>query len=231
MKRKMFIAGMVVMCGVFTVLGCGNSDMGISAETVVETNIPEESETILEELEETNVENPDNMTDEELLEYYNGGDVGSDEWYQENYESQLTEDELYAIDGGDALYWKYYDAEGNRIDNAQDSVAEKAMENINLYRELSNDINAVKVYDSSELTYEILNNRNGSVIVEKTIGIVLDSGGNGKQLNPYVEGQDYIHYTNIPAGSVVLTVFVYNPETNAEDDILIRADYVLDEIK
>lgn len=231
MKRKMFIAGMVVMCGVFAVLGCGNSDVGISAETVVETSFPEEPETILEELEETNMENSDSMT-EELLEYYNGGDVGSDEWYQENYgESQLTEDEMYAIDGGDALYWRYYDVEGNRIDNTQDSITEKAMKNINLYRELSDDIGAIKVYDSSELTYEILNNRNGSVIVEKTIGIVLDSDGNGKQLNPSVESQDYIHYTNIPVGSVVLTVFVYNPDTNTEDDILIRTDYVLDEIK
>lgn len=234
MKRKMFIAGALCMFGIIVALGCGKSNLENSTETVMKTESAKESVTILEESE------PET-------------------------EKQFTEEELFAIDGGDAEYWKWYDADGNPIERTDESDQDEstadqtepnpenmtddelleyldggdvdsipmsnALKNLYFYQNLANEINAVEIYDSSELTEEILWNRNGKIIVEKCIGIVLDDEGNGRQLNPAVEGQDYIRYHGIPAGSVVLSVFVYNPETNWIDDILIRQDFVLDSAK
>lgn len=112
MKRKIFIAGMAVMLGVVTVLGCGKfAKMDIKAEN------SDETETILENSDETCELSLESMKNDGLLEYLNGGDVGSNEWYQDNFgkteTEQLTEEELYKIDGGDAEYWKHYDIEGN----------------------------------------------------------------------------------------------------------------------
>ena len=231
MKRKMFMLGSLCMFGIMLVLGFGKTETENPTETVMETETVEETAIILEETE------PET-------------------------EKPLTEEELLAIDGGDAEYWKWYDAAGNLIERTEESDLEEstadqtepqpenmtddelleyldggdvdsvpmsnALENIGYYRNLADEVGAVKIYDSSELTEEILCNRNGKIIVEKCIGIVLDDEGNGRQLNPAVEGQDYIKYHGITAGSVVLSVFVYNPYTNATDDIEIRQDFVLD---
>lgn len=234
MKRKMFISGAMCMFGIMLVLGFGKTEIENPTETVMETETAEEtgeSGIILEETE-PEIERP------------------------------LTEEELLAIDGGDAEYWKWYDAAGNPIERIEESDQEEstadqtepqpenmtddelleyldggdvdsvpmsnALENLDFYRNIADEISAIEIYDSSELTEEILCNCNGEIIVEKCIGIVLDDEGNGRQLNPSVEGQDYIRYHDIPAGSVVLSVFVYNPYTNATDDIAIRQDFILD---
>lgn len=125
----------------------------------------------------------------------------------------MSDDELTEwLDGGDA----------------DSAFISDALQNLSRYRKMSDKLNAVEIYDSEDLTYDILNNRNGKTIVEKCYGIVLDEEGNGMQLNPSVAGNDYIKYHDLPVGSVVLSVFVYNPDTNAEDDIISRSDWVLD---
>lgn len=125
----------------------------------------------------------------------------------------MSDDELTEyLDGGDT----------------DSDIISEALYNLESYRNISDKLNAVEIYDSENLTYDILTNRNGKTIVEKTYGVVLDEEGNGMQLNPSVAGQDYIKYHDLPVGSVVLSVFVYNPETNAEDDIISRSDFVLD---
>lgn len=225
MKRKMFMLGALCMFGIIVALGCGESNLENPTETVMETETAEEtgeSGIILEETEPKT-------------------------------EKPLTEEELLAIDGGDAEYWKHYDANGNPIDREETTADQTepqpenvtddefldggdvdskpmsdALKNIGYYRNLADEVGAVEIYDSSELTEGILCNRNGKIIVEKCIGIVLDDEGNGRQLNPAVEGQDYIKYHGITAGSVVLSVFVYNPDNNSTDDIEIRKDFVLD---
>ena len=225
MKRKIFMLGALCMFGIIVTLGCGESNLENPTETVMETESEEESETIMEESE------PET-------------------------EKQFTEEELFTIDGGDAEYWKHYDADGNPIDREETTADQTerqpenmtddelleyldggdvdskpmsdALKNIGYYRNLADEVGAVEIYDGSELTEVILCNRNGKIIVEKCIGIVLDDEGNGRQLNPAVEGQDYIKYHGITAGSVVLSVFVYNPDNNSTDDIEIRKDFVLD---
>lgn len=88
------------------------------------------------------------------------------------------------------------------------------------------------VYDSSELTAEILENRNGVIIVERCIGIVSDKDtGDGILLNTDDSYYNYIHYFPfgypLNNGTVMLSYMVYNPTNNFVDDILERYDFVL----
>ena len=88
------------------------------------------------------------------------------------------------------------------------------------------------LYDSSELTIDILENRNGTTIIERCIGIVTNKvAGDGKILNVADTMGDYIGYRSIGHkvydGTVVLTYFVYNPENNYSDDITDRYDFIL----
>lgn len=83
---------------------------------------------------------------------------------------------------------------------------------------------AVRV--KSSYTYEELINRNGRIYIEVVSGIVLDKKGNGKQLNTSSDSGNYIAYNDkYKAGDKVISLFIYNPLSNAEDDIIARLDY------
>lgn len=90
-----------------------------------------------------------------------------------------------------------------------------------------------KLYDASELSAEILENRNGMVIVERCIGFVTNkTTGDGKVLNPYNKDADYIAYRSVTDqkyydGTVFISYMIYNPENNYIDDITERYDFVL----
>ena len=92
-----------------------------------------------------------------------------------------------------------------------------------------NHIGVVRTYNAEDLTGEILRNRNGDIIIEKMIGTVVDKKGNGKL---YGMGKyNYISYKGVKGirkGDVVLTVVIYNPANNYEDDIVERFDYIID---
>lgn len=82
----------------------------------------------------------------------------------------------------------------------------------------------VRIKDS--FTYEELTNRNGRIYIEAVDGIVLDEEDNGKQLNALPDTNDYIAYNDkYKAGDKVISLLIYNPFTNAEDDIIARLDY------
>lgn len=90
----------------------------------------------------------------------------------------------------------------------------------------------VEIYDSSELTSDILETRIGTTIVERCIGLVTDAGnGDGVILNSADLG-DYIGYraVNLPFqdGMIVLSYMIYNPENDYVDDIIDRYDFILD---
>lgn len=56
--------------------------------------------------------------------------------------------------------------------------------------------------------------------------------GDGRVLNYTDPDYYYINYSrveNISVGDVILTYCVYNPNTNYEDDILERFDYIIDD--
>ena len=88
----------------------------------------------------------------------------------------------------------------------------------------------IQIIESSELTFEILENRNGAIIIEECIGTVITSKGDGEILNPNNPTHNYISYKcveNANVGDMILTYFIYNPETNYIDDILYRFDYII----
>lgn len=72
---------------------------------------------------------------------------------------------------------------------------------------------------------EILENRNGKIIIEVIQATVLDDEGNGSdQFGFYVKYDS----SRFAKGDKVQSVFVYNPETNYVDDILYRVDSLIE---
>ncbi len=86
--------------------------------------------------------------------------------------------------------------------------------------------NICQVYDSSELTEDILANRQGKLIIEKCMGKVVDDEKNGAIQNADSD-YNYISYAdvNCTKGDTVTTYLIYNPETNYTD-VIERFDYV-----
>ena len=89
----------------------------------------------------------------------------------------------------------------------------------------------VIIYDSNDLTLDMLENRNGQVIIERCYGVVIDAeNGACKVLNPYDEDYDYISYSRcegVRGGTLMMTYLVYDPDTNYFDDIMERYDCVV----
>ena len=89
-----------------------------------------------------------------------------------------------------------------------------------------------ELYDASELFAEVLETRNGLVIVERCIGFVTNKEtGDGRVLNALDENYNYISYRSVTEdycdGTVFVSYMIYNPENNYVDDIIERYDFVL----
>ena len=71
-------------------------------------------------------------------------------------------------------------------------------------------------------------------IVERVIGIVTNKErkSDGRILNTDSEQYNYISYNGCDleytTGTIIVTYLMYNPNTNYEDDIIERYDYILD---
>lgn len=102
---------------------------------------------------------------------------------------------------------------------------------LELYDETISNMDIVQIVDSGDLTMDALKNRKGKIIIEQCIGIVTSSKGDGKILNGNDLEYDYINYSrveDINVGDIILTYFVYNPDSNIIDDIIYRTDYIID---
>lgn len=75
-----------------------------------------------------------------------------------------------------------------------------------------------------EISYELLTHRKEQnlIIISYLWGKVVDNNGNGKDEDGY-----YIYYPNVPKGKKVLTMFSYDPNSNAIDDVIYRCDEVV----
>lgn len=109
----------------------------------------------------------------------------------------------------------------------------KATEPAGFYRNLINRerIGEIREYDCSQLTREILENRDDDIIIERIIGVCLDSKGNGQILNTTDPAYDYISYRGVKEvhkGDIVMTLCIYNPGNSYTDDVADRFDYVID---
>lgn len=95
-----------------------------------------------------------------------------------------------------------------------------------------NGLTDYELYDSSELTADILESRKGTTIIERCIGFVTNGQtGDGAILNAADKNYNYISYRSIGQeycdGTVILTYLIYNPDNNYIDDITERYDFVI----
>lgn len=91
-------------------------------------------------------------------------------------------------------------------------------------------IESAIIYDASELTMEMLESRTPEVvIIERCVSIITNAkeDGDAKMLN--YDGGYYIkHSKGYEDGTIMLSYFIYNPNTQYYDDIIERYDFVLD---
>lgn len=87
-----------------------------------------------------------------------------------------------------------------------------------------------ELYDSGDLTAEMLEHRNGKLIIERCVGIVTDAEtGDGLILNSDPDSY-YISYSRVDGvknGTVVVSYMVYSTTDNFIDGIEERYDYVI----
>lgn len=72
---------------------------------------------------------------------------------------------------------------------------------------------------------DVLENRNGKIIIEVIEATVLDDEGNGSDQFGFYVKYDSKRFSK---GDKVQSVFVYNPDTNYIDDILYRVDSLIE---
>ena len=102
--------------------------------------------------------------------------------------------------------------------------------NIPLSSQLGLSTHPVMVFQPDELSLEVLENRNGAVVIEMLISRI-DSveTGDGTVLNTdsefnYISFREYLKTNEAKDGDIMLTYCVYDPSNNYEDDIVIRFD-------
>lgn len=97
------------------------------------------------------------------------------------------------------------------------------------YYKYADSLGLIEIIDSNDLTLSMLQNRNGKLVIERVIGVVTDAEtGKG---NVLFNSNYYISYADVPDianGNVICTYLIYNPDTNYEDDIIARFDYIID---
>lgn len=91
-------------------------------------------------------------------------------------------------------------------------------------------LSRVEIIDIQHLTTEMLESRNGILIIERVVGIVTDAEtGDGR----IIGGDDYYNYISyrnvngISNGDVICSYFIYNPDNNYVDDIIMRFDSII----
>lgn len=106
-------------------------------------------------------------------------------------------------------------------------------ETIDFYNHLVDNLNIIQIYEVDDLDCDILENRNGNIIIEKIIGKVLNTDGDGIIINTEDDYYNYISYRGVKdaqVGDIILTYCIYNPDTAYTDDIIDRFDYIIDRL-
>ena len=108
----------------------------------------------------------------------------------------------------------------NIIQNA--STTENSQYNysqVKFYDNMIKEVDTIQIYDTSDLTPQIMANRNGKIIVEKIIGVVANDNLDGEILNCNIDdggyinkdGGNYISYKQVDGakkGDKILTYYI-----------------------
>lgn len=113
---------------------------------------------------------------------------------------------------------------------ACDKANNTATETVDCHH-LADSLHLIEVVDSPDLTAEMLESRNGKILIERVIGEVLNDKGNGMVygVDPDYNYISYRYVEGANKGDVVCSYFVYNPNNNGVDDIVARYDYIIDD--
>lgn len=135
-----------------------------------------------------------------------------------NAKQYLAVNDIQSID--------YYTSE-NKLTISTSTDSYDFVPTINVIPSETETDNICQLYDSSDLTEDILANRQGKLIIEKCVGTVTDDEKNGIIQNADSD-YNYISYedVNCAKGDTVITYLIYNPGTNYTDDVIERFDYV-----
>ena len=124
----------------------------------------------------------------------------------------------------------------DNMGSVPDNIVSSITDSITVSNEVMATDNGLHGWDNTEIYFtrtqkdydamtEILENRNGKIIIEVIEATVLDDEGNGSDQFGF-----YVKYDSkrFAKGDKVQSVFVYNPETNYVDDILYRVDSLIE---
>ena len=107
----------------------------------------------------------------------------------------------------------------NRTDNV---IVETATENINKWD--NTEVYFIRTKEDYDKMTEILENRNGKIIIKVIETTVLNNEGNASDAFGFYVKYESGKYTK---GDRVQSVFVYNPDSNYSDDILYMIDSLI----
>ena len=92
------------------------------------------------------------------------------------------------------------------------------------FKDFQTEVYYIDSKEESDKCYEALEHRDGKIIIEVVTGTVTNENGDGE-----IDYQGYIKYnSDLPAGTRVETMMVYNPANNYVDDVMYRADTIIE---
>lgn len=117
---------------------------------------------------------------------------------------------------------------GNIVSSITDSITvsnEVMATGHSLHRWDNTEVYFTRTQKDYDAMTEILENRNGKIIIEVIEATVLDNEGNGSdQFGFYVKYDS----SRFAKGNKVQSILVYNPNTNYVDDILYKVDSLIE---
>lgn len=94
----------------------------------------------------------------------------------------------------------------------------------NMTDDFQTEIYYIDSQEKSDKCYEALQHRDGKIVVEVVTGTVTGENGDGQ-----IDYQGYIKYhDDLAIGTRIESVMIYNPNNNYIDDIMYRADTIIE---
>ncbi len=94
----------------------------------------------------------------------------------------------------------------------------------NMTDDFQTEIYYIDSQEESDKCYEALQHRKGKIIIEVVTGTVMGENDDGQ-----IDYQGYIKYHGgLAVGTRIESVMIYNPDNNYIDDIMYRADTIIE---